>query len=172
VRLEYSEEERAAARRGRDSPGSASPRALRKAGNDPLSRERSGQAGADVAVSCVCAWNRCWKFASRRASVLPQVRSPEDARAEVMRRVRRGERVTPIRATFGEFSQEWLDSQTQLRPATKARYEWALKRHLRPRFARFKLAEVREDQIAALVADMQRAGYAGSTIRAVLAPSR
>ena len=76
----------------------------------------------------------------------------------------------PIKATFAEFAQTRLEGQSQLRPSTRARYEWALEKHLIPRFGRFKLAQIREDQIAALVSDMHAAGYASSTIKSVIAP--
>jgi integrase len=106
----------------------------------------------------------------RWVSGFSTLKDAEDARNEKVRRLRRGERVQPIKATFAEFSREWLCAQSQLRPSTRARYQWALDKHLIPAFGRFKLAEIREDQIAGLIADMTREGYAGSTIKAVIAP--
>lgn len=98
------------------------------------------------------------------------IKEAEDARAEVVRRIRRGERVEPTKQTLAEYADAWLASQTNLRPSTRSRYEWAIRQHLTPYFGRIKLAEVREDHVAGLIAEMQKKGLAPSTIKAVLAP--
>src|SRR4051812_5609983 len=56
----------------------------------------------------------------------------EDAQAaldDVKGRKRRGERVAPTRATFGEYADNWLETQTHLRPRTREAYENALRTH-------------------------------------------
>lgn len=85
-------------------------------------------------------------------------------------KLRRGERVAPTRATFGEIADLWLASQSELRPRTRAAYESALRVHLLPRFRRLRIADITEDHIAVLIADMRKRGYAGWTIRAALTP--
>jgi integrase len=98
------------------------------------------------------------------------IKEAEDARGEVLRRIRRGERVQPIRSTFVDFANQWLESQTQLRASTRARYEWAIRVHLAPRFGKLKVGEITEDHVAFVVSDMQRDGLKPATVRAVLAP--
>lgn len=96
-----------------------------------------------------------------------------DAEAELeetRRRLRRGERVAPTRATFAEVTEAWITSQSHLRPATRERYQWALKRHLLPRFGRLRVAQLTTDHVAVLIADMREAGYRAWTIRGVLTP--
>ena len=94
----------------------------------------------------------------------------EDDRANKLRRVRRGERVAPIRTTIAEYAEQWLESQTQIRHSTRARYEWAVRKHIVPQFGRVRVAEVTEDHVACLVMDMTRRGYKPATIKAVLGP--
>src|SRR4051794_30182138 len=86
------------------------------------------------------------------------IREAQDARADVLKRLRRGERVAPIKMTFAEFAAQWLESQTGLRPSSRARYEWAIA-HLVSYFGRMKLADISEDAVAHVVADMQKRGY-------------
>ncbi len=91
-------------------------------------------------------------------------------------RMRKGERVLASRLTFGEFSETWLDGQSQLRPRTKDAYRWALDRHLLPRFEHRRLSSLTEDDATDLIAAMRRptrkrpSGYSGSTMQAALLP--
>lgn len=102
----------------------------------------------------------------RWVSGFSTLKEAEQARADVMRRVRRGERVVPIKSTFAEFAASWLETQAHLRASTRDRYEWAIRVHLVPRFGRFKLAEVNEDHVALLMADMSKT-HAPATAKAV-----
>jgi integrase len=99
-----------------------------------------------------------------------KIADAEDDRAEKLRRTRRGERIAPLKSTVVDFAEQWLVSQSQLRPSTRARYEWAIRRHIAPQFGRLKLGEITEDHVVCLVADMTRKGYRPATIKAVLAP--
>ena len=105
----------------------------------------------------------------RWVSGFATIKDAEDARAEVLRRIRRGERVAPIKATFEEFAKQWLDSQSQLRDSTRDRYDWAIRVHLVPRFRRLKLGEITTDHVALLIADLS-ARYSASTIKSIINP--
>jgi integrase len=97
----------------------------------------------------------------------------EDAQAaldDVKARKRRGDRVTPTKATFAEYAQTWLDSQTHLRPRTREWYDVALRIHLNPRIGRLRLSEITEDDVLRVIAEMRAAGKAAWTIRGVLTP--
>jgi integrase len=86
----------------------------------------------------------------------------EDAkarRAEVVGKLHRGERVARARGTFGNYAEEWLAGLNR-RPRTLDAHRYALDRHLFPRFARRKLGDITTDDVARLVAGMQRDGYA------------
>lgn len=98
------------------------------------------------------------------------LKNAEAALEETRRRLRRGERVAPTRATFAEVAETWIAGQSQLRSATRDRYRWALDRHLVPRFGRLRIAQLTTDHVAALIADMRDAGYRAWTIRGVLTP--
>jgi integrase len=89
------------------------------------------------------------------------------ARADVVSKLGKGERVAPTRKTFEAWSEEWLAGLNK-RPRTIIHHRYALDKHLLPRFKRRKLAEISTDDVARLVAEMQRAGYAGWTITGTL----
>ena len=89
---------------------------------------------------------------------------------DIRHRRRRGERVSPTRATFAEVAQAWLASQTQLRPRTVASYESLLRVHVLPRIGRLRITEVTEDDVAFVIAEMQRNGSKAWTIRTALTP--
>ena len=90
-----------------------------------------------------------------------------DERSALQRRRRRGERLVPIKATFAEFAREWLAAQHHLRAPTRERYRWAIDAHLIPRFGRFRVTDIREDDVARLIAEMS-AALRPSTVRAAL----
>lgn len=92
------------------------------------------------------------------------------ALADVRARLGKGERVAPTRQTFDDVAEAWLEQQAHLRPRTLEAYRWALRLHLHPRFGSRRIGDIREDDIALLIADMRRAGYAAWTIRGVLTP--
>lgn len=77
-----------------------------------------------------------------------------DERSALQRRRQRGERIVPVKATFAEFAREWLAAQHHLRPSTRERYRWAIETHLIPVFGRHPLAQIGEDDVARLIADM------------------
>jgi hypothetical protein len=90
-----------------------------------------------------------------------------DDRAALQRHRSRGERIVPIKATFAEFAGEWLVAQHHLRPTTRDRYRWAIETHLIPVFGRHRLPEIREDDVARLIADLS-ADLRLSSVRAAV----
>ncbi len=88
-------------------------------------------------------------------------------RAELLGRMRKGEAVRPARQSFGEFAEVWL-AELNKRPRTIEAYRYALNKHLLPRFKRRKLTEVGVEDVARLVVEMEKAGYAGWTINGTL----
>jgi integrase len=88
-------------------------------------------------------------------------------RAELLGRMRKGEAVRPVRQTFGEFAEGWL-AELNRRPRTIEAYRYALNKHLLPRFKRRKLTEIGVEDVARLVMEMEKAGYAGWTINGTL----
>jgi integrase len=90
------------------------------------------------------------------------------ARAEVVSKLSRGERVAPSRSTFAEVADVWLASKAAaVRPTTLARYSETLRLHLAP-LDRLRVGEVDEDHAVQVIAAMREAGYAGATIRKAL----
>jgi integrase len=90
-----------------------------------------------------------------------------DDRAALRRRRRRGERIVSVKATFEQFAREWLAAQHHLRPSTRERYRWAIEVRLIPRFGRFRLADIREDDVAILISDCS-ATLRPSSVRAII----
>lgn len=102
----------------------------------------------------------------RSEAVQGDLEAAKAARAEKVAKLHRGERVAPTRLTFGEWSKEWLAGLNK-RPRTIAAHRYALDKHL-ARFNRRKLGAITADDVARLVADMQKNGYAGWTITGTL----
>jgi integrase len=94
------------------------------------------------------------------------------ARADVVSKLGRGERVAPSRQTFREVADEWLLTQTGgLRPRTRNVYETSLKMHVFPNLGRVRVQDVDEDRIARLLVHLRdSSGLAPGTIRGVLTP--
>lgn len=103
----------------------------------------------------------------RSKVVVGSLEEAKAARADVVSKLGRGEKVAPTRVLFAEWSEEWLVGLNK-RPRTIAAHRYALDKHLLPRFKRRKLADITADDIARLVAEMQRDGYAGWTITGTL----
>jgi hypothetical protein len=98
------------------------------------------------------------------------LKDAEAALGEIHRRRRRGERVSPSRATLAEIAHEWLETQVQLRPRTRDAYASSLRNHILPRFGRLRIGEITDNDIALLIAEMHAKGYKGWTIRSTLNP--
>jgi integrase len=74
------------------------------------------------------------------------------------------------RPRFAEVGEEWLALQTHLRPRVHELYTTALRRHLVPRIGHKSIADVNEDVIAAVIAELEAEGLSGWTIRGILVP--
>lgn len=107
---------------------------------------------------------RHWKV------VGPNLKSAVASREELRSRIRRGERLAPTKATVGDYAEPWLQRQTGLRPRTLEKYVGAINVHIVPVLGRRRLADLSEDDVLDLIADMRRRGYAEWTIRGVLTP--
>jgi integrase len=90
------------------------------------------------------------------------------ARAEVISKLARGERVAPSRRTFAEVADAWIATKAAtVRPTTLVRYREMLRLHLAP-LGRLRIGEVDEDHAVEVIARMREAGLAGATIRKAL----
>jgi integrase len=79
------------------------------------------------------------------------------------------EKVVRSRVTLSEYAAEWLPTlEGRLRPATVRSYRDHLRLHVEPKLGRRRLSSVSVDDVASLVADLQRSGKAAWTIRGVL----
>jgi integrase len=105
----------------------------------------------------------------QRWRTVDRLQEARDLRAALVSKVKRGERVTSSRTTFADFADEWLDAQEpRLRPRTFELYGSLLRLHVKPRLGRRRIADVTVDDVARVVAELERDGYAGWTIRANL----
>lgn len=81
------------------------------------------------------------------------------ARADVVSKMARGERVTSRRHTFAELAETWFQAKSpRLRERTRRDYRVALDRVLLPRFGRLQVSGVDADAIAKLIRDLEREG--------------
>ncbi len=92
------------------------------------------------------------------------------ARAALVGRVKKGERVAPTKQRFAEYAVAWLAAQQNIRPRTREVYEGAIRLHLNPVLGRLKLSEIDEEAILGVIARMQRNGRKAWTVRSVLTP--
>jgi integrase len=108
----------------------------------------------------------------RWKTIIGGLKDARQARAEVVTKLGRGERVAPTRQTFRDVGDEWLATQTGgLRPRTRTLYATNLQRHVYPRLGRVPIQQVDEDRIARLLAELRDdTGLAPSTARGVLTP--
>jgi integrase len=60
------------------------------------------------------------------------------------------------KVTVGEWAQRWLDGQVHLKPSTHARYAGILRKHVRPKWDRVKLANVSHSDVQAWVTELAR----------------
>ena len=106
-----------------------------------------------------------------RFETLPKGSTLADAkalRADKVVRLQRGERVVTTRVTVDEYATETFFPALRVRERTQAIYESNYRLHIRPRLGRRKLAEVTVDDVARLIADLEREGKAAWSIRGVL----
>jgi hypothetical protein len=98
------------------------------------------------------------------------LREARAARAAKLAAVARGERVAPTKVTVAEYAPTWLASQSHLRKNAHDWYSHALDRYVIPKLGRLKLSAVTTDDVAGLIADMRKQGYAAWTINGTLTP--
>lgn len=79
-----------------------------------------------------------------------------------------GTYIDPARArmTVGEWSAQWLDGLSHLKPSTKERYAGIVRRHILPRWAAVRLGDVTHSHVQAWV-KMLMADRAPATVRKV-----
>ena len=87
------------------------------------------------------------------------------ARAEMLARLGKGERVAPSRLRFGEFADGRLAGRGDLRPTTWERYEQLLRIHLKPTLGERRLSHLDEDDVVRLMAVMRAGGSSEGTVR-------
>lgn len=89
--------------------------------------------------------------------------------AEERRKTRRGERTAPAKApTVSEFADEWLAAK-RIRERTREKYEVNLRLHVKGRsIGRLKVSDVRVDDVAKLVRELESDGKATATVQGVL----
>jgi hypothetical protein len=93
------------------------------------------------------------------------------ARADVVSRLAKGERLSRTKVTFAEYAKTWLAAQkTEIRPRTYEVYEIAIRLHLDPVVGHMKLSDIDEDDVLRVIAKMKADGKKPWTIRSVLTP--
>lgn len=94
------------------------------------------------------------------------IRAARAARADVLARKGRGEKVRPRpNLRFQEAADIWwVEKATKLRPNTQSAYSASLK-HLRKRFGRTRLDDLDVTAVARYVSDKQAEGLAGWTVK-------
>lgn len=123
------------------------------------------RSAAEFEIRCTDASGRV-----RWLSVAGGLRAARLARAEAEARNGGVGARSRTRLSFSEVGEAWFERQTHLRPRTRELYATALHRHLAPRIGAMAIAEVDEDVIAAMIADLDAKGLSGWTIRGILVP--
>lgn len=93
-------------------------------------------------------------------------REAKSHRASVEHEIDRGTHVDPRRqeVTVADWCEEWLKGKTNLAPKTRDRYEGILAKHIRPKWGRVRLRNVKHSEVQAWLAGLQ---LAPETIRKV-----
>ena len=108
---------------------------------------------------------------SRFKTVEGSYEEAKAARADLVARMSKGERVSRTKVTFTEYAKTWLASQkTEIRPRTYEVYEIAVRLHLDPVIGDMKLSDIDEDDVLRVIARMKANGKKPWTIRSVLTP--
>lgn len=85
------------------------------------------------------------------------LRDARQARAEIVSKLGRGERVAPTKTTLAELAEVWFEAKSvRLRRGTAEQYRSGLDLVILPRFGRRKVAAVDADSIAKLIRDLER----------------
>ena len=70
-----------------------------------------------------------------------------------------------------QYAASWLDGLEGLvQPSTVEVYAGRLRRHVQPRLGERRLDEIRVDDILAVISNLRKQGYSGTTIAAILTP--
>jgi integrase len=104
------------------------------------------------------------------------LREARAARADVVSKLARGERVAPSKLTLAEIAETWLDAQekkldkpdAKLRRTTYERYATLVRLHILPCLGERRITSIDEDDVVALIAEMQAKNLRGATIRKAL----
>lgn len=78
-----------------------------------------------------------------------------------------GSYVDPGRAkvTVGSVADQWLAGKIGLKPTTRARYEVALKVHVRPQWGRTSLDRIEHSAVQTWLAELSQSGQSGASVR-------
>lgn len=81
----------------------------------------------------------------------------------------RGEWIDPAmsRITVGDWSQRWIDGQSQLKPQTRERYRNIVRVQVVPEWEHVRLSAISHADVVAWVAKLVSDGYAASTVRQI-----
>jgi hypothetical protein len=69
------------------------------------------------------------------------------------------------RVAVAAWSEQWLATQTGIKPSTRYRYGSLLRTHVLPTWGRYRLADVTHADVAAWVSTLRANGSAASTVR-------
>lgn len=94
--------------------------------------------------------------------------SAKAARAEVVAKKARGERVAPSRLTLCEYASETYFPALRLRPRTITIYRNSFRLYIDPTLGTKRIAAITVDDVAKLIAKLEKQGLSGWTIRGSL----
>jgi hypothetical protein len=93
-------------------------------------------------------------------------------KAELERKLSRGEPVQASKVLFEKFTNDWLAGQTQLKPKTIELYSSALDVHLIPRFGKMQVQKISKEHVADFIGELVGKGLKAWTIRGIITPLR
>jgi integrase len=98
------------------------------------------------------------------------LREARQARADMISKLGRVERIGPARLTFGQTAEAFLTSpaMTRLRPRTGDLYGAHLRLHILPAFGRRRISELDEDDVLRLLASLEEKGLSAWSRHGVL----
>ena len=103
----------------------------------------------------------------RREGGFKTERDAVRARAKVVDKITRGEKVAPTTLKVKDWAPQWLESR-EMRENTRKIREYAIRTHIIPRLGRYRVCDLNVNHVAAMVAGLRSEGYKANTVNIVL----
>lgn len=89
------------------------------------------------------------------------------ARARVVDKITRGEKVAPTSLKIKDWAPRWLEERQDMKENTRLMRDYAISKHIIPKLGRYRVCDLNVNHVAGLVSELRK-DYSASTINIVL----